>query len=231
MKQDIGLDFGTAIAYLVPGVIATRGISFIYPELRKLFAFGPTGTSDLAMFAILALVGIAVGFVVSALRAATIDMSFAVSLLPIRKMLAAKRLPEEIRSSVSDALTYMNSVPRVEPCFPNLAIDGRLAAYLEAKAADKRPYQFYGNLIIALAIYLFGGSFERKALETDQPLVLIVGCSVAFLTLYGAARRSHYRYMESVRHFNRLPGYTCLSATDDMSLDRRPREYEPLPGP
>lgn len=222
MKQDIGLDFGTAIAYLVPGVIATRGISFIYPELRKLFDFGPTGTSDLAVFAILALVGIAVGFVVSAVRAATIDMSFAVSLLPIRRIFAANLLPAELRSSVTDALAYLNGVPRVEPCFPNLAVDGRLAAYLEAKAADKRPYQFYGNLIIALVMYLLGGAFERKGLEADEPAVLIVGYSVAFLTLYGAARRSHYRYMQSVRRFNQLPGCTCPSGTHDMSVGSPP---------
>ena len=204
MKQDIGLDFGTVIAYLVPGVIAARGLSFVYPELRRLFHFGPDGKSDLALFALLALVGIAIGLIVSAARAATLDMSFAISLSAIREAFVAC-CPPNLKAAAREALDYFDAQKRVDPQFGKLTSDGRLAAYVEARATDKRPYQFYGNLFIALAIYIAGAVFEHGPLGTDFPVIVVIAHAIGFGLLYSASRRSHYRYMKSVTDFNSLP--------------------------
>jgi len=204
MKQDIGIDFGTAIAYLVPGVITTRGVSFFYPELQKLFRFGSEGKSDLAVFAMLVLVGLAVGLIVSAVRAATIDWSFALSVAWLRDLTLAPLPDGEMKSAALEALEYFGSVKREDPVFARLTVNDRLPAYREAVAADKRPYQFYGNLLIALAIYLGGATLEPVRLHTTHPWLLRSAYVGAFGMLYAAARRSHFRYMRSVKQLNSL---------------------------
>lgn len=192
MTRNVTLDFGRAIAYFIPGVIALFGFSELFQDVRVLFQPPPTGAeSGLVRFTLLVAASIVVGMIVSVLRASTVDRSFGFNL---KKMSLLGRLP-----------SHYARCPRRWPDYSKLTSEGALEAFREAKADDKRPYQFYGNTLIALLIllgakFLSGGSFLPQTLELRVIGAVII--LTALLLLYLAARFSHWRYMETIAKLN-----------------------------
>ncbi|HUP62951.1 MAG TPA: hypothetical protein VNA69_21340 [Thermoanaerobaculia bacterium] len=73
------LDFGLFIAYIVPGLIAFYGLSFVSPQLRELWrGDGVKPTVGAAVMVTLA--ALVLGRIVSMGRAAIIDPTFRVAL-------------------------------------------------------------------------------------------------------------------------------------------------------
>jgi flagellar biosynthesis protein FliQ len=196
--KDIGIDFGLLIAYLVPGVISLKGLAFGDSGLQRLFADSYGNSNALAAIAALIALSIVAGMIISVVRASTIDHTFAMSL----QNTFLKRIPRV------EAGAFYGATRRQEPQYAKLAEGNRLPAFLEAKISEKRPYQFYGNTIIALLIYvvalgLVTASKDAQASETGFLWrFIIILISVFFL--YIAARQSHHRFMKAVDEFNQL---------------------------
>lgn len=189
MVKEISLDFGVAIAYLVPGFVALRGVAFVSPDAKRLFV----DSGDISTFAFAIVAAIISGMVVSVARASTVDRTFRLNLT----LGALGRLPE-----------HYGSMHRVDPDYAKLTSEGKLNAFLELKASEKRPYQFYGNSLLAILVYLLCRPFEpgvryQVCLRLDC-LLFAVGTVFVLFLLYVAARTSHFRYMKAVEKINAL---------------------------
>lgn len=172
--KDIGLDFGLLIAYLVPGAITAAALATLAPELL------PANTlNDVVETALWIASALIAGMVVSLFRGSTIDPSFTINFH---------------RFGLARSKPHYGSCHRVEVDYPVLASAGALDAFKEAVLQDKRPYQFYGNTLLATAIWAFSiGQLSR----TDWVILL-----VAWALLYIGARRSHFTYMTTIRALN-----------------------------
>lgn len=186
---ELAVDFGLFIAYLIPGFLAFLGICFVFPPAEKILALATKGQDRLGgVFAIICFIVLS-GMTASIWRAGTIDKSFEYA-IPIFCSVSA---PQAC------------AVKKVEPVYAALLQKGSIDAYLLAEKNDKRPYQFYGNTLIAVLI-LFSGWIVRDRRRGNASkstrLVAIIGLIVLVFTLYPAARLSHYRFMSSVAQFN-----------------------------
>ncbi len=180
--SDLGLDFGLLIAYFVPGALALIGLTYFSATAREIVKALTGHDRSPGGFLVATVVALVLGMSISILRAGTVDVSF------------GYQVP--------------GFAPPIEPQgirYENLTSEGRLAAYLEAKASDKRPYQFYGNTLLALVLVatgiLLGGPYKPNQRRLYALGILIVALAV----LYPAARLSHFRFMETVSAFNKLP--------------------------
>jgi hypothetical protein len=175
--KDIGLDFGLLIAYFVPGAITVAALAVLAPELLP--ATGAGEAADAALWIASALIA---GMVVSLLRGSTLDPSFAIDFH---------------RAYLARSKPHYGSCHRVEVDYPVLAKAGTLDAFREAVLQDKRPYQFYGNTLIATVIW----AFSVGQLSSTAWVVLVV----SWVLLYIGSRRSHFTYMTTVKALNGMP--------------------------
>jgi hypothetical protein len=192
MMKDITLDFGLLIAYAIPGAVVLKGMTFWRSDLKKLFSDAYSGEHTVGALAALIVLSIVIGMLVSVIRGTIIDRSFSISLQRVPGI--GKYLPD-----------HYGSVKRENPKYSKLAIKEVLGAFMEAKASEKRPYQFYGNFLVALIIYLTMqitspdyGPFNWTLRRAVIRLIILVVLSF----LYTAARAAHKRYMEAVRDLN-----------------------------
>ena len=193
MAEDFGLDFGLLIAYVVPGMLVVLGVAAWSPSFRGFGKKVWDATSAVGPLTLLIGACLTAGMFMSILRAAYLDPSFSLELRP---------------ASLQDCLPkHFGPIERDDPDYTRLATKERLAAFLAAQANDKRPYQFYGNALLAWPILVVG---SRRYLRSHSQKVVwrralwLIAIFVA-VTLYGAARQSHYRYMNTVHAFNDLP--------------------------
>jgi hypothetical protein len=186
--SDLGLDFGLFVAYFIPGVIGLIGLTYFSAGAREILD-GITGKEmSTGGFLVGAIVVLILGMSLSILRFATIDASFRVAIPCLAP-----------------------PMKRINPNFENLITEGRLSAYNEAKAADKRPYQFYGNTLLAL-ILVAVGILLRAPHSLKRRILFAFGIIVTGLVvLYPAARESHFRFMETVIKMNQLPPVEATS--------------------
>ena len=82
MKHETALDFGLAIAYVIPGFVALWGLSFFSPTVRTWFSSPTDNSPAVAGFLYVLLASTAVGLIVSAIRWAVIDRVHAWTGLP-----------------------------------------------------------------------------------------------------------------------------------------------------
>lgn len=189
-----GLDFGLLVAYLVPGLIAAVVLGRHQQGVGHLLSTVVGADEKLAAVSLLTLLALVLGMSVSILRAIIVDPTFQIPMGAMAPPTA-----------------------RVDPNYDNLSQGERLAAYLEAKAAEKRPYQFYGNALLALLI-LTGSVLIKPADELHLGLTrrgVVLFAVLAIVVLYPASRRSHHRFMSSVSRFNSL-----LPTGDKPSLEK-----------
>lgn len=186
--KDFGLDFGLLIAYLVPGALALWGFSYVSEDLQHLYLMANAADGGAASWLAIVLLSLMIGMVLSLIRVALIDRSFLLDLRfrPLTKLNAPWLMP----------------VARVEPMYGRLANDARLAAYLEAKASEKRPYQFYGNTLVSLFIAESLYLVQLSTVESRDIALLLLLVLVGGL-LYVAARTAHARFMKAVADLNR----------------------------
>jgi hypothetical protein len=191
----LGADFGIILAYLVPGYITLWAISSLSKPIANLFQTAAEGEKRaLAVFA-LTIVSLGTGMFVSILRAGTLDKSF------------------ELKVPFC-ASPQWGSVPRADPDFVALMCTGHRESFLLAEASDKRPYQFYGNMALAITIATAVAVLKmRKAFSPvgrGRYVLVMVAWAIMLVTFYSGARLSHYRFMKAVREINCVP---CLPPT------------------
>ena len=177
--KDITLEFGLLIAYAIPGAFALFGISAYVPELAVLLS-QPDNQKWLSTALLLAGLSIALGMFVSVLRSLTIDASF---LLPL--------------PTAGTLRPHWGRVERVDPDYGAMKSKDVLAALQDVRSTDKRPYQFYGNMLVALAILEWSRLEQGRVAIAEGALAV----AVAF-AFYLASRKSHYRYTQAVSALN-----------------------------
>jgi hypothetical protein len=191
--KDFGLDFGQLIAYLIPGFVAVGAIALCDGSMYILFNAALHGKDKAGTIVAVIVFSVAAGMIVSVARAAFVDCTFALS---------KTKFPWLYRfSSVTGIL-------REDPNITAIARAGLLDALRDARAEDKRPYQFYGNLLISVLLlvpaWLIGLSRGLAAEPSSFSTVLYVMLlALVAPALYSASRRSHYRYMREIRRLNR----------------------------
>ncbi len=182
------VDFGQLIAYLVPGALMLYGLSPVFPELASLLQSGDTKNAVITGFVVAAL-SIVAGMGISIIRFATVDRTFSL----------------DLKGSNFERYPHHRGIPHVDIDYSRLLKDGALNVFLEAKASEKRPYQFYGNvLVVVLAVSLIRLIGQGVGRNTDVGTAAIwVGLIVAAtVILYPAARRSYFRYIVALRQLN-----------------------------
>ncbi len=177
--KDITLEFGLLIAYAIPGAFALFGISVFVPELAALLS-QPDNQKWLSTALLLAGISIALGMFISVLRSLTIDTSFLL------------KLP-----GGGTQRPHWGRVERVDPDYAAMKAKDVLAALQDVRSTDKRPYQFYGNMLVAITVLESSRLAQGKLTFAEGIIVLAV--AVAF---YLASRKSHYRYIQAVRALN-----------------------------
>lgn len=184
------VDLGLFVAYVLPGVLALYGLSLAMPELKNIFQ--KTDERQAIGVAItITLVSMLVGIGVSIGRGLLLDLSFHHA-LPV----GGERLHP-----------WLGAVASVAPDYGELTDSNKREAFKLAVANEQRAYQFSGNAAIALLIVIGCRVYSLPSEERRRPRVIaiILLTIVGFLTLYGGARISHYRYMQAVAEINAAP--------------------------
>lgn len=184
------IDFGVFIAYLVPGVIALFGLSFVIPKLRAIprAEGGRLGVGEAIIFTVLAMT---IGRIVSINRSALVDATFSVA-LPIVKC---------------SSTPFLGAIPAIGPDYRQMIESGRREAYVLAVANEQRPYQFCGNTLVSVLLAL-GCWLSKlpKGERWNKRTVLIVTLSLVLaVLLYGGARSSYYGFMRATAAINGTP--------------------------
>ena len=190
------LDFGLFIAYVVPGVIALYGLSFVSPQLRELWQ-GEGSKPTVGSAVIVTLIALVLGRIVSITRVAIVDPTFGVPL----PFVSCQHAP------------HRGAVGPVEPDYLQLTDNGRREAFRLAIANEQRPFQFGGNTAIAvlLATTCWIASLSRQDRRRVRVPFAIIGTLGLVVVLYAGARVSHYRFVRAV---------AALNGDELRSLDR-----------
>lgn len=163
MKENLGLDFGLIIAFLIPGFILWTGLSLTFPELALPLVHVEVQESSVGGFLFVALASLALGLLLSAMRWLLLDHLF---------VLFGIKAPTMDFSKLKD---------------PNA-----FAAYIGVVDNHYRYYQYYSNSLIgglvALAFHVaFGG---RSISYFEITAIVLVG--VALLLASADSLRKYY---------------------------------------
>jgi len=187
--MDIGFDFFLFIAFFIPGVFILYSINTIYTPLRNFLVNEICGKENNKWLLGLSFC-ILLGMMSSIFRNMVIDKTFNID---------GSNLP------FVDGDKQWKAVTQVEPDYSKLNKDD-LEVLKELKNEEKRPYQFYGNTIIA--IFCFIGCSLAAAIRASnrQRWRQFWGLTLLLLIfswiLYTGSRFSHYHYMEGVKKMN-----------------------------
>lgn len=179
--KDIAVDFGQLIAYAIPGAFALFAVAAVVPDLEGALAISESqGWLSRALLS--AGLSIALGMLVSVLRMGLIDSTFSL------------KLP-----GYKSGKPHLGRFHRIEPDYAVMIDKDVLAALSDAKTSDKRPYQFYGNMLLAVSAFELARAYS--AIPTKGEIAIVLLGAISF---YLAARRSCYRYMAAVSALNQV---------------------------
>ncbi len=187
--MDIGYDFFLFIAFFVPGVFITYALSLIITPLKTLLGIGvdsKDGNSWIFIFSLCILLGM----MSSILRSVFIDSTFKIDFSS---------------SGIFQGKDNWKSMSSIEPDYSKLTKD-ELDNLKELKNEEKRPYQFYGNMIVAftcLLICLLILCIKKNTKKAWSQFVLIM-ITYLFISwvLYIGCRYSHYYYTIGIKELN-----------------------------
>lgn len=187
--MDIGFDFFLFIAFFVPGVFIAYAISLISSSFKALIGIGSSGKESNNWVLIFSAC-ILLGMMSSILRNVLVDSSFEIDF-------SSMCLVKEKEN--------WKGINSVEPNYSKLSKD-ELDNLKELKNEEKRPYQFYGNMIIALTCLLICLLLLCIRINTKKAWKQFIGiCFTYFFIswiLYIGCRYSHYYYVVGVQNIN-----------------------------
>ena len=181
----ISLDFGLLIAYFIPGVITLLGLAYTFKDVSDLMSKFRSGEATAGFLLIVSSLAVVIGMAVSVVRASTIDKSFELN-LPFSQ-------------------EHYRSLQHADPDYAQLTDQGKLNAFREVEENDKRPYQFYGNTLLAVIIFIAGwlsSSFHNRNGPLKRSILALASLILASVLLYPACRKSYYRYNRAVAAIN-----------------------------
>lgn len=166
-----GLDPGFVIAFVAPGFVAFLALSYHLPAAGAWMDAASKAEQGVGVFLFVLLASLAMGLIVSGVRALTIDNILCCQWLPRRFIV---RRPV-IRWDKVDSET--------------------LPIVLTVRDALYRHYQFYSNTLVALIFWtLSHATAEVASLSYGQMVVIII----ALIALLFSARDSLLRYTNAV---------------------------------
>lgn len=177
MVKEVALDFGTLIAYLIPGYVALRAMAGLGIAAGDLLP--RDALFDGQAVVVITVGSLVAGMLVSIVRAVVLERTFAVGFETTSKLPA-----------------HWRRIPPAAVDYARLVEEGRMAAYQEAKASEKRPFQFYGNMFLSLTLLLAAKVGARGTPVWDPTVVVLL---LAMIFLYVGARSAYYRYTEALR--------------------------------
>jgi hypothetical protein len=188
---ELPLDFDSILAYLIPGFIVLAGLSFLSPNLQRLFREPPRhSASTLLLLTIVALVA---GILLGDVRVATLQPTCRIDLKWI------SREPS------------FASIPREPVAYGKLIEEGRLKAFQEAKRNEQTPYRFHGNTLLAVTVFVLArvialSKVSSATISKRSRIRGIIAAILLFLIsiiiLYPAFRTRYYNYTNAVRSIN-----------------------------
>jgi hypothetical protein len=195
--ESFGLDFGLVIAYLVPGLITLKGVSYRSSHVADLFSSLHGEKGNALTLSLLLLLAIPAGVVTGVVRGVLLDRSYSVGLDPQSR-------PHWLEE-------HWGPIPKVKIRYDKLAKEANLSAYREAKVDLLRPAEFYSNTLVALLI-LMVCRFKKllPTLPKRQRTSILreaTAWAVAIWSLgvlYSGARWSMSRFAEAVNAINQL---------------------------
>lgn len=192
--ETLGLDFGLVIAYVVPGLLTLKGISYRSPHVESPFTrLRGEGASALTL-SLLLLLAIPAGAVTGVVRGVALDRSYSIGI--------------ETESRPSWLQEHWGPIPTVRIRYDKLAKGENLKAYREAKTDLLRPAEFYSNTIVALIVFAVGrfSTLVPVRSKEQRRAVLVEGVAylVTIAVLYSGARWSMRRFAEAVNAINQV---------------------------
>jgi hypothetical protein len=210
---ELPLDFDSILAYLIPGFVAVAGLSFLSPNLQRLFRElgSQHSASTLLLLTIVALVA---GILLSDVRVATLQRTCGIDL---------KWIPLKwIRCEPSFA-----SIPSEPVAYGKLIEEGRLKAFQEAKRSEQTPYRFHGNTLLAVTVFVLArlialSKVSRATISKRARIRGIVAAIFLFLIsitiLYPSFRTHYYNFTNAVRAINQLTWRCSVTAPSITAL-------------
>jgi hypothetical protein len=167
-----GLDLGFVIAFVAPGFVAFYALSYHMPMAGEWMNAASKANQGVGVFLFVLLASLAMGLIVSGIRALTID-----------KFLCFRRLLGLI------------AVPKVAIDWAQVDSE-KLPIILTVRDAFYRHYQFYSNSLVALIFWAFSrATAEEPRLPWGLWVVVVLGlCALLF-----SARDSLSRYEKAIR--------------------------------
>jgi len=204
--SEIGADFGITLAYIVPGFLSLWSVAYLHSAITNLFRSAVEGEQRaLAVFS-LAVICLAIGMFLSMIRAGTIDQSFRLALPTLLCEVTDPKACDVKRG--------------VDPDFRALTCNGIRESFLLAESRFKRPYQFYGDMVLVLIVAgaSFAWRFRISAHRVGGYRVtfLVVLWAIGVFAFYSAERLAHYRYTVAVEKLNER---TCESTKNTAQLN------------
>jgi len=167
------LNVGTLIAFICPGVVGLLGLAYGFPVLDSVVVAAQASEQSIGVFLFAALLALAVGVVISGLRALVLDPIIYSGRMPFLKPIA----PPIIH-------------------FEKLQNPGILGAHQAAVEAYYRYYQFYSTMAIGLSV-LGISRWLAKPMSPWPPCWPLMIITLVVLLVYSAAG-SMRRYSDAV---------------------------------
>jgi len=164
------LDFGTVIAFLLPGFVTFYSLIFVSPRASELVTASLTKDASAGILLFLMLSSLATGVVVSAFRALFVDW-----------------------------LQFKTGVKKPDLDFSKLTEEHTLKAFNEAIANTFRFSQFYGNLLVGIVLLLAGKCWSKFDLTNEWLVysILVITIMVLFLS-HRRALDQTYKTLEKI---------------------------------
>ena len=177
MFKDDSFGLVTIIACIVPGTVALSAIGYFYPPLRRLLNNAINLEAGIGPASLVVLAALACRMIVSVIRGSTIDHTFRIDL---RKWFPRLHLQYE-------------SLARIEPLLGDAITKVPFKTIDEVRRRFHAPFQFYGNMEIALLG--LGLVMVIDSWPMDEKYILAIGLGYVFLcsALYASARGSYHR--------------------------------------
>lgn len=197
MIKDISIDFGHGIAYLIPGMLTALALNKFFPEIESLFKRVYEGNAIVGALALLVVLSIVLGLIISVLRGIVIDQTF------------SKRLPEWSKFGILHLHT--SPIKNKEVSFAFLSNEGIMAAYRETRNL-RRLYQFYGNTLLALILILLSRAPWFASITLTSPLsygrfsLEASGVVIIAWVLYSACRTTFFSLSVANKEINEAAG-------------------------
>lgn len=170
MKSIRALDFGTIIAYLLPGFLGFYGLRYISPAIDNLIELSYSKDGGIGVEISVILFSLSAGVIISAIRANLLDL---------------------IQEKTGVGTPNLN--------YSKLSNDNVLKVYEAAISNTYRFAQFYGNTFVAMS-FLLGAKIYSSAniLESWEIIIIMLVALIILFIAHRSQLSSTYSILKEI---------------------------------